>query len=398
MRIGMLTDAYKPVTNGVTNSIALHKRQLEAAGHTVMVFTWGSPQPEDKAEHIIRSPALPISDTGYHISLRYSDVARQQLQTMDLLHVHHPFVSGRLALRYGKAWGLPIVYTNHTRYDLYAQHYLPPLSDALAEMLLRSYMPGFTAQCDLVVAPSPGLAAVLRDLGVTTPITIIPNGIDLASFRTPAQPRWRTDFGWPAEAHVLIYTGRLSPEKNLDLLLRAFAAAQTALPELRLLLVGDGPEAPRLRQQVAQMGLHPLVHFAGLRPYAEVPGYLAAADAFITASVTEVHPLSVVEALAAGLPVIGVNAPGVNDLIEHGYNGLLALEDAASLAAHIVRLMADESLRARLAAGARATSERYSIERTTAEYLRHYEALVALRTTDSQRSSAVHRPSSPTSP
>ncbi len=380
MRIGMLTDAYKPVTNGVTNFIALHKRQLEAAGHTVMIFTWGSPQPEDAAEGIIRSPALPISDTGYHISFRYSDVARQQLQTMDLLHVHHPFVSGRLALRYGKAWGLPIVYTNHTRYDLYAQHYLPPLSDALAEMLLRSYMPGFTAQCDLVVAPSPGLAAVLRDLGVTTPITIIPNGIELASFRTPAQPRRRTDFGWPEEARVLIYTGRLSPEKNLALLLHAFAAAHTALPQLRLLLVGDGPESPRLRQQVTQMGLHHLVHFAGLRPYSDVPGYLAAADAFITASVTEVHPLSVVEALAAGLPVIGVDAPGIRDLIKNEYNGLLALEDVASLAAHIVRLMADEALRARLTAGALASSERYTIERTTMDYLRHYEALVEART------------------
>lgn len=379
MRIGMLTDVYKPVTNGVTNFIALYKRQLEAVGHSVMVFTWGSPQAEDKAEHVIRSPAFPLSDTGYYINFRYTRAAEQVLQTMDLLHVHHPFVSGRLALRYGKAWGLPIVYTNHTRYDLYAQHYLPPLSDALAEMLLRSYMPGFTAQCDLVVAPSAGLAAVLRDLGVTTAITVIPNGIELASFRTPAQPRQRTDFGWPAEARVLIYTGRLSPEKNLDLLLRAFAAAQTALPELRLLLVGDGPEASRLRQQAAQMGLYQVVHFAGLRPYSDVPGYLAAADAFITASVTEVHPLSVVEALAAGLPVIGVDAPGVNDVVVDGQNGLLSPEDGASLAAHIVRLMADEGLRARLAAGARAAGERYAIERTVAEYLRHYEALVASR-------------------
>lgn len=385
MRIGMLTDAYKPVINGVTNFIALHKRQLEAAGHTVCVFTWGNTEPGDEAEGVIRSPALPISDTGYHISFRYSAAARRQMQTMDLLHVHHPFVSGRLALRYGKAWGLPVVYTNHTRYDLYAQHYLPPLSDALAEVLLHNYMPSFAAQCDLVVAPSPGLAAVLRDLGVTTPITVIPNGIELGAFRAPARPRQRRDFGWPKNAPVLVYTGRLGPEKNLDLLLHAFAAAQTALPDLRLLLVGDGPEAGRLRDRVAQMHLQRHIHFTGRQPYEDVPGILAAADAFITASVTEVHPLSILEALAAGLPVLGIDAPGINDVIESGKNGLLALEDAASLAAHIVRLMVDDELRERLAAGARAASERYAIQYTTAEYLRHYEALAASRTADGRR-------------
>jgi glycosyltransferase involved in cell wall biosynthesis len=379
MRIGMLTDAYKPVINGVTNFIALHKRRLETAGHTVCVFTWGSAEPGDEAEGVIRSPALPISDTGYHISFRYSAAARRQLQAMDLLHVHHPFVSGRLALRYGKEWGLPVVYTNHTRYDLYAHHYLPPLSDALAEMLLHNYLPTFAAQCDLVVAPSAGLAIVLRELGVTTPVTVIPNGVELDAFRSPAKPRRRADFGWPDDACVLIYTGRLGPEKNLDLLLDAVAAAQSALPALRLLLVGDGPEAARLRERVGQLHLAPFAHFTGRQPYEAVPGYLAAADAFITASVTEVHPLSVLEALAAGLPVVGVDAPGVHDVIEPGENGLLAQESAGSLAAHIIRLMVDADLRAHLAAGARATSDQYAIEHTTAAYLRHYEALVAVR-------------------
>lgn len=379
MRIGMLTDAYKPVLNGVTNFIMLHKRALEALGHTVYVFTWGNTEAGDEADHVIRSPALPLSDTGYHINFLYSRAALRRLQTMDVLHVHHPFVSGQLALRYGKAWSLPVVYTNHTRYDLYAQHYLPPLSDTLAEVFLQSYMPGFTAQCDLVVAPSAGLATVLRGLGVTVPITIIPNGTDLKAFRTPTVRHSPAEFGWSEDACVLIYTGRLGPEKNLDLLLRAFAGAATAIPELRLLLVGDGPEAARLREQAAQAGLGGRVHFAGRRPYEEIPAYLAAATAFVTASVTEVQPLSVLEALAAGLPVLGVDAPGVNEAVEDGTSGLLAPEDAAALAAQIVRLVLDRDLRARLAAGAMAAGKRYAIEDTTAQYVRCYEELIGRR-------------------
>jgi hypothetical protein len=93
MRIGMMVDAYKPYVSGVTNYVALNKRALENAGHEVYVFTFGDPDYQDDEPRILRSPALPLADTGFYLSLRHKTKHRKLLQTMDVVHVHHPFLS-----------------------------------------------------------------------------------------------------------------------------------------------------------------------------------------------------------------------------------------------------------------------------------------------------------------
>lgn len=125
MRIGMMADIYKPHVSGITNDISLNKRVLEQAGHEVFIFTFGDLDYPDEETNVIRSPGLPLVDTGYYLNYRYSRKAKALLQTMDLVHVNHPFLSGRLALRYCRPLHIPIVFTNHTRYDLYAQAYMP---------------------------------------------------------------------------------------------------------------------------------------------------------------------------------------------------------------------------------------------------------------------------------
>src|SRR5512143_680358 len=125
MRIGMMADVYKAHVSGVTHYVELNKRYLEKAGHEVYVFTFGDPQSQDPEPRVVHSPGLPLLDTGYHVSFTYSRPAKKLLQSMDLVHVQHPFVSGRLALHYCQPLYIPIVFTNHTRYDLYARAYLP---------------------------------------------------------------------------------------------------------------------------------------------------------------------------------------------------------------------------------------------------------------------------------
>ena len=309
MRIGMRVDLYKPYMSGVTNYVALNKRALEAQGHTVYVFTFGSEDVQDDELRIVRSPGLPLNvkDTGLQINWRYSRLAQRLLRSMEVVHVHHPFLSGQLALRYAKPYGVPIVFTNHTRYDLYAQHYLPAfIPDAVSLTVLQTYLTGFCQRCDLVIAPSAGLAAVLRNLGVTAEVKVIPNGVDLEPFRQPASSLTRAQLGLPEGEVVLMYLGRLGPEKNLAFLLRAFAGVAAACPGVMLALVGDGPEADNLRDQAHNAGLAARVAFLGQVPHAEVPAYLRLADVFVTASQTEVHPFSLIEAMAAGLPALGI--------------------------------------------------------------------------------------------
>ena len=377
MRIGMMADVYKPHVSGITNYISLNKRYLEAARHEVFVFTFGDEDYQDDEENVIRSPGLPLLDTGYYISLNYGHKARKLLRTMDVVHVHHPFLSGSLALRHCRPRGIPLIFTNHTRYDLYAHAYLPALADLIGETAIQAYMPSFCRSCDLVISPSPGMSKILGSFGVDVPIDVVPNGVDLQPFRTPANPLERSDFGFCPEDIILIYTGRLGPEKNLPFLLRSFFGTSQAFENIRLLLVGDGPERDNLQDRVRHMRKEASVRFTGMVPYSDLPRYLAMVDAFVTASVTEVHPLTVIEAMAAGLPVLGIQSPGVGDLVEDGKTGFIVPEeDLAAFTAKMVRLVTDHEQRRAMGQRARLAVEAYHIERTTQMMLVRYEKVI----------------------
>jgi 1,2-diacylglycerol 3-alpha-glucosyltransferase len=376
MRIGMLVDVYKPHISGITNYISLNKKFLEKSGHEVFVFTFGDEDYQDDEPNVIRSRGLPIVDTGYYISFRYRREARKLIYTMDLVHAHHPFLSGSLALRYCGALGIPVVFTNHTRYDLYTQAYLPRLPDIVGETMLQAYLPHFCRTCDMVVSPSNGMKDVLRKFGVDSPIEVVPNGVNLEPFMKTVTPVSRAELGLSSEDTVLIYVGRLGPEKNIPFLLRSFAGAVGAYEKMGLILVGSGPEKDNLQDRVRTMGIGDKVHFTGMVAYEELPRYLAAADAFVTASVTEVHPLSVIEAMAAGLPVLGIHSPGVSDSIQDGVTGLLSEEELAGFTAKMMRMVIEPERRQEMGRAARQASKAYDIDLTCRMMLDRYQMLV----------------------
>jgi glycosyltransferase involved in cell wall biosynthesis len=380
MRIGMMVDMYKPHISGVTNYVSLNKRVLEGWGHKVFVFTFGDQDYEDDELYVIRSPGVPLNvhETGFHLSFRYSLAAQRKARSMDVVHAHHPFLTGPLALRYCKTRGIPVVFTNHTRYDLYAQHYLPDfVPDVVGTTFLKAYLPNFCQQCDLVIAPSAGVMEVMRQLGVTSPIKVIPNGIELTPFQNPPRRFSRAELGLPEDAVVLLYVGRLSPEKNLIFLLRAFFGVASARPGVVLALVGDGPEKDNLRDQAEQAGFADRVKFFGKVEYAHVPGYLTCADVFVTASQTEVHPFSLIEAMAAGLAPLGIKSPGIGDTLVDDATGFLTAPDLAAFTAKLMRLVMEPDTRRRLAENAREAAKAYDIQRTAREVLVEYERLVA---------------------
>lgn len=365
MRIGMLVDVYKPHVSGITNYVSLNKRILEEAGHEVFVLTFGDEDYPDEEANIIRSPGLPLVQSGYYLSLSYKKEARHILRTFDIAHVHHPFISGTIALRYLRPRGIPIVFTNHTRYDLYAQAYLKGLPEVISDTMLMTYLPAFCAGTNRVIAPSEGLRQVLLKFNVTGQIDVIPNGVELEPFQAVHHRTDRRELGFEPGDCVLIYVGRLGPEKNLSFLLRSFAGVAQAFPQVRLLIVGDGPERENLQAAAAEMGIRQKVNFTGMVAYPDLPHYLAAADAFVTASVTEVHPLSVIEAMAAGLPVLGIISPGVGDTISDGLTGYLSTEDLAAFTAKMVKMVSNDQKRMEMGVLARQEAPKYDIHRTS---------------------------------
>jgi len=368
-----MADLYKPHISGVTNYISLSKHYLEMLGHEVFVFTFSSEAYQDEETNVYRSQGLPFLDTGYHFNLYHTRQARSLIRSMDIVHVHHPFISGSLAIRYCRPYRIPIVFTSHTRYDLYAQAYIPGLVDMIGVSAVQTYLPVFCRAIDMVIAPSKGMRDVLVRLGVDVPIQVVPNGVDLEPFRKPLKPRERSEIGFSQEDVILINVGRLGPEKNQSFLIKAFSGLIEAFPYVGLILVGDGPERENLQDRVKQLGIAHRVYFSGKIPYTEVPGLLAMADAFVTSSVTEVHPLSVIEAMASRLPVLGIQSPGVGDTIEDGVTGLLVPgEEIASFTAKMARLVTSHEERRKMGERAAVEVEKYDIKVTTKNILDHY--------------------------
>ena len=379
MRIGMFADMYKPHVSGVTNYIALYKERFEELGHEVLVFTYGNRGHVDTESGIVRSPAVAWGATGWQLGLGLSAEARRLMRTIDVAHTHHPFLSGRVALRECGRQGIPVVFTNHTRYDIYSDAYASFVPRGLRMGFLRRYLSRFAGEVDLVISPSPGIAQWLAEFGITNHAVLHSNAVDTLPFANPATPRSREEFGFAPDSVVFCYLGRLGPEKNMDLLVDAFERLARDEPRACLLLIGDGPSREGAAAGFTAHGLADRVHFAGLTPYTDVPNVIAAADVFVTASVSEVHPLVVMEALAAGLPAIGIHSPGVGDIIEDGVTGFLTNESAEEFSAAMRTLATDPVLLARMSAAARTAAGDYDIRPMADRLLAHYERLIAER-------------------
>lgn len=378
MRIAQFTDSYLPIVNGVSTFLSILKRTLTNLGHDPYVFTFGYTRRIDSEPNILRSWGIPLGRTGYYVGPTYSREVWLVAQSCDVLHVHHPFVCGALAARLSRRQNKPLIFTSHTRYDLYAHYYVRVIPERWTRALLAAWMRRFTHNCDLVIAVSAAARMMLESLGVDAPIEIIPNGIELDRF-TQALPAERAKFDLPSQAFVFVYVGRLGPEKNLHTLIDALAIARRGGADLHLMLIGAGPEEQALREYVRAQNLSECVRFPGVFSNEEIPSLLGLSDAFVTASTTEGHPLTLIEAMATGRPVVAFDVPGIQETIVDGECGLLAQVDAGVLAEQMLRLAGDPDLYARLSDGARRVAQQYNIENTTRCYISHYERLIEER-------------------
>jgi 1,2-diacylglycerol 3-alpha-glucosyltransferase len=373
MRIALFSDLYKPQLNGVVHHVSLLKQYLERWGEDVYLFVPGTRKQADDEQNVVRIPGIPIADTGYHLSIRLNRESRAILAEMDIVHVHQPFISGSFGLYCQSHYAMPLVFTNHTRYDLYVKAYLPLLPNVLSETALQAYFQGFSRRCAALIAPSPSIAQVMKRWGVEGRIAVIPNGIELERFYTPQNTISRAELQIPADAVIAVYVGRMGPEKNLERLLQIFSRTMQQAPHVHLLLVGDGPELDDLQRLARRLSIAQRVTFTGQVDYAAIPGYLRLADFFVSASVTEVHPLTFIEATAAGLPALGIHSTGVVDIIRDGENGYVSPDRDEEFQQRFVRLAHDTQLRQRMGEQARHISRDYSAQTNARRILDLYE-------------------------
>ncbi len=375
MRIALMSDVYKPVINGVVHHVALLKKHLELLGEQVWLFVPGYSEQTDEP-NIVRIPGIPIADTGYHLSISLDQRSREILQLMDIIHVHHPFLSGSLGLFASNRYNIPLIFTNHTRYDLYVKQYLPLVPSALSETALQAYFQLFSQRCAALIAPSQGIADVMKGWGVQGRIEIIPNGIELDRFVQPARTITRQNLGLSEDTVIAVFVGRMSGEKSVERLLTIYQKVAREEGHSHLLLVGAGPELENYRQLAARLGLQQRVTITGRVPYEQVPDYLALSDLFVTASVTEAHPFTLIEAAAAGLPTLGIRSPGISDVIQDEETGLLADDSDQSFAQRLLKLVNDAALRRRLGCAAFQSSHQLSAHMNARKILQLYREII----------------------
>lgn len=348
MQIAFYTNNYLPVISGVVRSVYNCRQALTALGHNVFVFAQEDDY-FDQEPFIYRYPSFSVPGpvdipTALPIS-PYIDWLLPSLK-LDLIHAHHPVLLGQVGAHKAKKLGLPLVFTFHTQYQEYT-HYVPLPQDAVQEFLkeaVHEWLKKFMRKCQHIIVPSQSMLDILlSEYGLESNYSIVPTGIDLTPYQQADGSRIRAKHGWQ-NATVLISLGRLSKEKNWGFLLRSAGLAMQKHPALRVALVGEGPERTRLEQLAQNLGIGDRVDFIGPIDFAEVPGYLKAADIFGFASTAETQGLVTMEAMAAGLPVVAVDASGTCDIVQSGVQGLLVEQDPGAFAAAIDQILTSPDL------------------------------------------------------
>lgn len=381
MRIGFFTDSYRPYTSGVVRSLDLFMREYTDRGHEVYIFGPAYPLAQQrKEEHVFRfasipAPTMPEFAIPIPLSAQLGSTIRRI--GLEIVHVHSPFLLGRLGAAAARQYDLPLVFTFHTLYEHYA-HYLPVARQAI-RLLAQGVARDFCNRCDLVVAPSRPVESYLERIGVKVRVAVIPTGNDLEEFKD-ADPGWlRENYRIDPDAKVLLFVGRLGKEKNIVFLLHSFKLARQVFPGLELVIVGDGPQKGQLYDLCRSLGVDCRVTFTGLLPRRRLIHCYAGADLFVFPSVTETQGLVIGEAKSAGLPVVAINASGAAAMVAHGEDGLLTEGSPERFADGILRLLHDCSLHEEMKRRARLNAAALSSASSAEKMLDCYAELLEIK-------------------
>lgn len=364
MNILIMSNTYLPHVGGVARSVASFREAFQARGHRVLVVTAefnGMPNREDD---VIRIPAIQnFNGSDFSMVLPIPGYLSTRLQDFqpDIVHTQHPFLIGSTAVRVATQREIPLLFTYHTHYEQYT-HYVPGHSSRMKTFAIQ-LAKGYCNLCDHVIAPSESVERLLVQRGVTTPITSIPTGVCIDRFMSGDGTGFRRRHSIPEGAYVIGHVGRLAPEKNLPFLAGAVARFLQKNPRAHFLVVGSGPSREKMERISQELSVRKRVHMAGTLENQDLVDAYHVMDLFAFASKSETQGLVLVEAMAAGLPVVALEASGVREVVRDGVNGRLLNESSPRIFAEVLSEMSALS-RARLEMmkqEARRTSREFSL-------------------------------------
>jgi glycosyltransferase involved in cell wall biosynthesis len=356
VRALLISDVYFPRVNGVSTSIQTFRRDLAALGCETWLVAPSYPEARDDEAGVLRQPSryLVIDPEDRIMSSRAAERACLDLRgRADIVHIQTPFVAHRVGLRAAASLGLKCVETYHTFFEEYLHHYLPLLPRALSRAFARAVSRRQCNAVDAVVAPSRQLADVLVGYGVTSPIEVIPTGLNLEDFAGGDGAAFRAKHGIGARP-VMLVVGRVAHEKNIDFLVRVLGEVRDAVPDVLLVIAGEGPALSSVRRTVAEADLERNILFVGYLDRATaLRDCYRSADVFVFASRTETQGLVLLEALALGVPVVSTAVLGTREVLHGARGAIVVAEEVGEFASAVTAVLTQPAHRASLAAEAR---------------------------------------------
>ena len=364
MRIGIFTDTYLPQVNGVVTSILMLEKELRNLGHEVYIFTTSNPKANDISENIFRLPSMPFVFLPiYRVAFFCPPKLLHKIKTfnLDIVHTQTEFSVGLFGKMVSKFLRIPMIHTYHTMYEHYV-HYIAK-GYLVKPRMARKVSKLFCNMANQVIAPTQKTKDCLISYGVKKPIEIVPTGIELEKFKKPV-PQEKIDFlkkniGLGLNDFVILYLGRLSKEKSIDVVVNQMPNIIKKIVNAKLLIVGGGPHLDKLKSLAHELHVEENIRFTGEIPWQKINLYYKLANVFITPSTSETQGLTCLEAMASGVPVICKNDPSFSNLIKHNLNGFL-FNDPSELQDIIYSLKQDKKLKNRIMNDAYITVEKLS--------------------------------------
>lgn len=331
MNICMFTNTYLPHVGGVARSVHFFAEDLRKLGHKVLIVAPTFPDTDNSGrgeDWVLRVPALQnFNGSDFSVRILVPSAIDEEIDVFqpEVIHSHHPFLLGDSAIRAASRRKLPLVFTHHTLYENYT-HYVSSESPMMKRLAI-SLSTEYANLCTRIVAPSESIASLIAKRGVTRPITVIPTGVDVEEFGRGDGTAFRRKHGISKNAFVVGHLGRLAPEKNMDFLCEAVIEAMGQMEQMEqnplFLVVGAGSSEERIKELFHRVRLDSRLIMAGKKSGADLVNAYHAMDVFVFSSTSETQGMVLVEAMAAGLPVIALDASGVREVVQDGCNGRL---------------------------------------------------------------------------
>jgi 1,2-diacylglycerol 3-alpha-glucosyltransferase len=392
VRIAFFSDNFYPEISGIADAILSLASELEKRGHAVCFVSphyteanfakanvFLKAPPGVKREQIKTLPSIPYLGSptsqgriAIPIGFSYSFIKKFK---PDVLHVQSPFGVGLEALLIAKILKIPVVGTNHTPIEEFMAY--SPIHGLGFTTLLRRYFSWFYNRCRFITAPCAYLLRRMETVGLRTPNKALSNPLDLSEFSTPTVSEKETlknELGFSSP--VVLVSGRLAPEKNIDVVIRSFKQIIEKIPTATLVITGHGTSEEKLKMLAMELGIETNIRFLGSVARESLPHIYRASDVFVVASTAETQCLALMKGFASGLPAVGVRAQGLPEYIPEEAGFLIDPGDEKALAEKILYLIENPQIADHMGQAGQDFVQQFSAEQIAAEWEKIYSNFV----------------------